>query len=151
MNNAELVGGMAWLLAGVFTVWAGLDLRVGTLDAPGSGFLLFWVGLLMCGFSLSIMAGGVRRGGATIASLWAGTRWTKVAIVIASLAVYAVLFERLGYLLATLPLMLVLLRAVDPVRWTVAVPVAAVATIGSWWVLKRLLLIQLPSGMFEIG
>ena len=151
MNNAELVGGIAWLVLGLFTVWAGIDLRVGTLDAPGSGFLLFWVGLLMCAFSLSIMAGAVRRGGAAIASLWAGARWTKVAIVIACLAAYAILFERLGFLVATLPLMLVLLRAVDPVRWTVAVPVAVVSTIGSWWVLKRLLLIQLPSGMFEIG
>jgi putative tricarboxylic transport membrane protein len=151
MNNAELVGGLAWLLIGLFTVWAGLDLRVGTLDAPGSGFLLFWVGVLMCAFSLSIMFGAVRRGGATIASLWAGTRWIKVAILIACLAAYAALFERLGFLVATLPLMLVLLRAVDPVRWVVAVPVAVISTVGSWWVLKRLLLIQLPSGMFEIG
>jgi putative tricarboxylic transport membrane protein len=31
------------------------------------------------------------------------------------------------------------------------VPTAFVATIGTWWVLKRALLIQLPSGIFEIG
>ena len=47
--------------------------------------------------------------------------------------------------------MMILLRAVDPVPWRTAVPIALIATFGTWWVLKRLLLIQLPSGVFEIG
>ena len=47
--------------------------------------------------------------------------------------------------------MLLLLRVIDPVRWTLAIPLAVLAPVGVWWVLKRGLLIQLPSGMFEIG
>ena len=38
-----------------------------------------------------------------------------------------------------------------PVRWSLAIPIALLAPLGMWWVLKRLLLIQLPSGIFEIG
>jgi putative tricarboxylic transport membrane protein len=53
--------------------------------------------------------------------------------------------------LATIPLLLVLLRGVDPVPWRTAIPLAVVSTVGVWWVLKRALLIQLPAGMFEIG
>ncbi len=30
-------------------------------------------------------------------------------------------------------------------------PIAALAPLGMWWMLKRLLLIQLPSGLFGIG
>ena len=52
---------------------------------------------------------------------------------------------------ALIALMLLLLRVVDPVRWTLAIPIAVLVPLGMWWVLKRLLLIQLPSGMFEIG
>jgi putative tricarboxylic transport membrane protein len=37
------------------------------------------------------------------------------------------------------------------VRWTLAIPIAVLTPLGVWWVLKRLLLIQLPSGIFEIG
>ncbi|HXO73152.1 MAG TPA: tripartite tricarboxylate transporter TctB family protein, partial [Bradyrhizobium sp.] len=48
-------------------------------------------------------------------------------------------------------LMLLLLRAIDPVRWPLAIPLAVLAPLGVWWVLKRALLIQLPSGIFEIG
>ena len=57
----------------------------------------------------------------------------------------------LGFLLSAIPLMLLLLRAVDPVRWTLAVPIAVLVPLGAWWVLKHVLLIQLPSGVFEIG
>ena len=47
--------------------------------------------------------------------------------------------------------MLLLLRVIDPVRRSLAIPIALLAPLGMRWVLKRLLLIQLPSGIFEIG
>jgi putative tricarboxylic transport membrane protein len=74
-----------------------------------------------------------------------------VLLIIASLAAYAALLDVLGFLIATVPLMLVLLRGIDPVRWRTALLIALLATLGVWWVLKRLLLIQLPVGIFEIG
>ena len=151
LDNAELWAGLFWLGLGAFVTWAGRDLGTGTLAAPGSGFLVFWAGLLMCGFALAIVAGTARHGGRALGSLWAGARWGKVLLVIASLAAYAALLDTLGFLLATVPLMLVLLRAVDPVRWRIALPLALLSTLGIWWVLKRLLLIQLPAGVFEIG
>lgn len=151
LDNAEMWAALFWLGVGVFVVWAGRDLGVGTLAAPGSGFLPFWAGLLMCGFALAILGGAVVKGGPRIASLWAGVRWGNVVFMIASLAVYAAVLEVLGFLLATIPLLLVLLRGVDPVRWRTAIPIAVLSTLGTWWVLKRLLKIQLPAGLFEIG
>jgi putative tricarboxylic transport membrane protein len=150
-NNAELWAGLFWLGLGLFVVWAGQDLGIGTRGAPGSGFLVFWAGLLMCGFAAAIVIGALKDGGPSLGSLWAGTRWAKVLIVLTSLAAYAGLLDLVGFLLATVPLLLVLLRAIDPVPWRAAVPIALVATVGTWWVLKRALLIQLPSGVFEIG
>jgi putative tricarboxylic transport membrane protein len=151
LDNAELWAGLFWLGLGAFVTLAGIDLGTGTLAAPGSGFLPFWAGLLMCGFSLAIVAGALRHGGPGLGSLWAGARWGKVLLVIASLAAYAALLDALGFLIATVPLMLVLLRAVDPAPWRTALPLALFSTLGVWWVLKRLLLIQLPAGVFEIG
>ena len=46
---------------------------------------------------------------------------------------------------------ILLLRAIDPVRWPLAIPLAVLAPLGVWWVLKRMLLIQLPAGVFEFG
>jgi hypothetical protein len=38
---------------------------------------------------------------------------------------------------------------IDPVRWTLAIPLAVLAPLCVWWVLKHGLLIQLPSGMLR--
>ena len=116
LDNAELWAGLFWLGVSLFVVSAGRDLGVGTVAAPGSGFLLFWAGLPMCGFSLALVVAAVRQGSTPLASLWAETRWTKVLVVIAGLVAYGALLDTAGFLFATVPLLLLLLRAVDPVR-----------------------------------
>lgn len=151
LASAELWAALAWLAISVFVVWAGRDLGIGTMAAPGSGFLPFFAGLLMCAFSLAVLWTAVTEGGPSLASLWAGVRWGNVILMIVSLIVYAALLETLGFLIATVPLLLVLLRGVDPVPWRTAVPTAVISTVGVWWVLKRALLIQLPAGIFDIG
>lgn len=151
LASAELLAALAWLALSVFVTFAGWDLGTGTVAAPGSGFLPFWAGLLMCGFSLAVLWSAVTEGGPSVASLWAGVRWGNVVFMIGSLVVYAALLEPLGFLVATIPLLLVLLRGVDPVPWRTAIPTAVISTVAVWWVLKRALLIQLPAGMFDIG
>jgi len=151
LKNAELWGGLFWLAFSAFIVFAGRKLGLGSINDPGSGFLLFWLGLLMCAFALSIVWSAVASGGPPLASLWADTRWGKVLVVIASLCAFGLLLERLGFLLSAMPLMVALLRAVDPVPWRIALPVGIGAPLALWWLLKKLLLIQLPSGMFGIG
>lgn len=151
LNNSELWGGVVGLALGIFVVWAGLKLKIGSINDPGSGFVLFYTGLLMCVFAFTIIIAAVTEGGPSVASLWAGTRWTKPLVVVVCLSAFAFLFEPLGFLLSSIPLLLLLLRVIDPVRWTLAVPLAVLVPLGVWFVLKRALLIQLPSGIFGIG
>lgn len=151
MKNAELWGALGWLALSVFVVFAGRQHGIGAVSDPGSGFLLFWLGLLMCGFSVALVAAAVRAGGPSLASLWEGTRWGKVLAIIASLVAYGLLLNTLGFLLASIPLLVVLLRGIDPVRWTIALPVGIGAPLAIWWLLKKLLLIQLPAGVLGIG
>ena len=105
----------------------------------------------MCVFASAIIVSAVTEGGPTLASRWVNARWSKPLLLIACLMAFSVALEPLGFLLSSIPLMLLLLRLIDPVRWMLAVPVAVLVPLGMWWVLKRLLLIQLPSGMFGIG
>jgi len=151
INNAELWGGVIWFAISLFVLEQGRGLGHGTVNAPGMGFMMFWLGLVMAALSLTVALQAIRSEGPTVASLWAGSRWAKTLIVIVSFAVYAYAFTQLGFLLSTIPLMLVLLRAIDPVRWAIAVPLAIGAPLLIWWVLERVLQIQLPTGMFEIG
>ena len=151
LNNSELWGGLIGLALGAFVVWSGLKLRLGTINEPGSGFVLFYTGLLMCVFAVTIIVAAATEGGPTFGSRWKDARWTKPLLVIASLIAFSFALNPLGFLLSTIPLMLLLLRLIDPVRWSLAIPIALLAPLGVWWVLKRLLLIQLPSGILEIG
>mgnify|MGYP002784924105 CR=1 FL=1 len=151
IDNAELWGGAIWFAISVFVIEQGRRLELGSINEPGMGFMLFWLGLVMAGLSLAVAVQAIKSEGASVGSLWAGTRWGKTVIVIVTFSLYALAFERLGFLLSTIPLMLVLLRAIDPVRWPLAVPIAFGTPLLLWWVLKALLQIQLPSGWFEIG
>ena len=151
LNNSELWGGLIGLALGIFVIRSGIKLKLGSINDPGSGYVLFYTGILMCLFALTIMFSAVTEGGASFGSRWEGARWTRPVIVIACLIAFSLALEPLGFLLSAIPLMLLLLRAVDPVRWTLAVPIAVLTPLGAWWVLKRVLLIQLPSGIFGIG
>ena len=151
LNNSELWGGLIGLALGGFVIWSGLKLKLGTINDPGSGFMLFYLGLLMCAFAVSIILASVTEGGPTFGSRWEDVRWSKPVLIIVCLIAYAFALEPLGFLIATIPLMLLLLRIIDPVRWTLAVPLAVLAPVGVWWVLKHGLSIMLPTGTFEIG
>jgi putative tricarboxylic transport membrane protein len=104
--------------------------------------------VLISGFSAIILyqafTGMARR---SVAELWAGTRWTNVALVVASLILFALAFEQLGFIVCILPLLIALMRFVDPVRWRTTLLVSGIASLTVWYVMTKLLLIQLPAGM----
>jgi putative tricarboxylic transport membrane protein len=151
LNNSELWGGLIGFALGVFVIWSGVKLKIGHINDPGSGYVLFYTGLLMCVFAASIIIAAVTEGGPTFGSRWEGTRWTKPLLIIACLTAFSFALDSFGFLLSAIPLMVLLLRVIDPVRWSLTIPLAVLTPLGVWWVLKRLLLIQLPSGIFEIG
>jgi putative tricarboxylic transport membrane protein len=113
--------------------------------------VLFYTGLLMCVFAASIIVAAVTEGGPTFGSRWKARAGASSLLIIGCLTAFSFALDRLGFLLSAIPLMVLLLRVIDPVRWSLTIPLAILAPLGVWWVLKRLLLIQLPSGIFEIG
>lgn len=149
--NAELWGSAIWLAISLFVIEQGRRLEIGAANEPGMGFLMFWIGLFMAGMSIAIAVHAVKHEGPSVRSLWAGTQWPKTLIVVCAFVIYAFAFSRLGFLLSTIPLMLVLLRTVDPLRWSLALPIGIGAPVLIWWILKSLLQIQLPGGWFEVG
>ena len=151
IDNTELWAGLFGLALSIFVLWSGVSLKLGTINDPGSGYVMFYAGLLMILFSLIILYSAIKDGGPTFLSLWRDVLWTKPLIVIACLIVFTFLFEPLGFLASTILLLLTLLRVIEPVPWTRAIPIAVLVPFVCWYVLDKLLLIQLPSGMLRIG
>ena len=53
LNNSELWGGLIGLALGIFVIRSGIKLKLGTINDPGSGYVLFYTGILMCLFALT--------------------------------------------------------------------------------------------------
>jgi putative tricarboxylic transport membrane protein len=151
LNNSELWGGLIGLGLGIFVIRSGLKLKLGTINDPGSGYVLFYTGILMCAFAATIIVAALTEGGPTFGSRWKDARWTKPVVIIACLIAFSIALEPLGFLLSSIPLTLLLMRLIDPVRWTLAIPISILVPTGMWWLLKHGLGIQLPSGNFGIG
>ncbi|MHC4042209.1 tripartite tricarboxylate transporter TctB family protein [Bradyrhizobium sp. 23AC] len=151
LDNSELWSGLIGLGLGLFVIRSGLKLKLGTIHDPGPGFVLFYTGILICAFAATIIVAAITEGGPTFGSRWKDARWAKPVIVIACLTGFAIALDPLGFLLAAIPLTLLLMCLIDPVRWSLAIPISILVPVGMWWLLKQALGIQLPSGMFGIG
>lgn len=151
IDNTELWSGLVGLALSIFVVWSGYSMKLGTINDPGSGYVIFYAGLLMIVFSLIIVYGAIKDGGPTFLSHWRDVLWTKPLLVIATLVIFTLAFETAGFLLSTIVLLIALLRTIDPVPWVRAIPIAVLVPLLFWYVLQKLLLIQLPSGVLGIG
>jgi putative tricarboxylic transport membrane protein len=138
---------MFWLAVGAFVLWSGRDLGLGKLNDPGSGFALFWVGVLTMALSSVVIFNSLRDPGPSLSSLWRDTRWGKVAVVVLLIVVYGFAFDRIGFPLATVVLLLTLMLWVDRVRLPAALTATFVATFGVWYVVTKGLKIQMPAGV----
>lgn len=150
MNRADVASSLVALALGAGVIHAGLDLELGSPGDPGSGFMLFWVGVAMVGLSAIVLVNGVR-GPAPSRPLWRGARWSKIVAVVAALVAYAWLLERLGFVLTTVLLLVFLFKVVEPQRWWVALTGAVASALIAYVVFKMWLGAQLPAGVPGIG
>jgi putative tricarboxylic transport membrane protein len=113
--------------------------------------VLFYCGILMVRTSGAIMISAITDGGPTFKSLWAGHELDQAAAghCCAGRLCVRVRAARLSCFPPCCCCWL--LRAIDPVRWTLAVPLAFAGASGVLVGCLKLVLIQLPSGMFGIG
>ena len=131
LNNSELWGGLIGLGLGIFVIRSGLKLKLGTINDPGSGYVLFYTGILMCAFAATIIVAALTEGGPTFGSRWKDARWTKPVVVIACLIAFSIALEPLGFLLSSIPLMLLYEGAIVAVRMVEKKAAATQATSGT--------------------
>lgn len=149
MDKRDLAGCAVWLILSVFVFTASLRLGVGALRSPGPGFIPFWasVGLaffacILLGFNLAAKKQAVSRGKGAKDS-----HWGNHLIVIAALTIYCLALEKVGYLLATFGLMMVLFRMGKMKPWAIIIG-SLVASLSSYGLFAYLLGTPLPRGVF---
>ena len=145
MNPARL---SAVGLAAVGIAAAALALRLGlwTADRPGPGLFPFAVGMLLFATSLAAAIQGrvaevegepVDRG-----------RLLRYAAAVAG---FGLAMKPLGAVIATVGLLLGVLRGIEKRSWANSLIVAVVLALLSWGVFRHLLSVPLPAGLLGVG
>jgi putative tricarboxylic transport membrane protein len=126
-NDPELYASAALLALAAAASVAAYRLGLGTVHNPGPGFMPFAAAAL---FGLLALGQLVRAALAPAAPAdrtpaFAGSRWGLLALVLATLLATGFLFERIGFVLATFLMLVVLFGVVVGKRWWVALLSAA--------------------------
>ena len=137
-------------LAG-FILLQSRNLAFGTLRAPQTAFFPTTLATLLLIFSVMLLAqtllgGEIRRGPGNIVA----EGWVRIGATLATMVGFALALERLGFLLTTFLLMVLLLRAIESQRWPKVVAIALITTLSSYAIFGWLLGIPLPGGVLGI-
>ena len=137
-------------LAG-FILLESRHLSFGTMRVPQTGFFP-WVlaTLLLILGAISFVQEIFGRESDRLPNKILPEGWSRIAFILAAMIGFAVVLERLGFLLTTFFLMLLLLRAVESERWAKVFFVALLTAVGSYALFGWILGIPLPAGVFGI-
>jgi putative tricarboxylic transport membrane protein len=144
------LGAAAVLLAfGLFAVIQARGLRFGSVVAPGPGFFPLCLAAALCLTSLALLVNAWREAPeGAVASGAGGRRFAMIGALVA-LLVYALVLERLGFLLATFGLLVFFFKALQRQSWLVAVGGAVATALVSHLVFKIWLGVNLPGGLLR--
>lgn len=150
MNFRDIVSGLFWLGISISVCLVSIPLGIGTLHSPGPGFFPFWSAVVLGIFSIALMITNILKGKVEekISSLWKGTDWHKVILVLSSLFIYAILLPRLGYLIATSGLLTFLFTLLSRQRLWIQGASALIIVVASYLIFYIWLKVQLPKGIF---
>jgi len=146
--DGDRLSGAALLLCSLYIGYEAFQLPFGTVRQPDSGFFPLLIALALFCSSGLILLGTLRRQGVRDPlQPWDGTG--RVLIVVGALVVYALVLNRLGYLVATCLIMILLLRGLEGLRWGATLGVAVPAVVASYGTF-RWLGVPLPQGILPL-
>jgi len=136
------------MIVSAVTISLSTKFPFGSFANPGPGFLPLSVGIIMFLLSLILFVQSfLRREGGEKAVLVKGAT-ARVLLILASLIVYGLLLESLGFILTTFLLMGFLLLAIGSQRIVLALLISLFSAIGCYAVFQLWLEVQLPKGIF---
>jgi divalent metal cation (Fe/Co/Zn/Cd) transporter len=149
MDQRNMISSMILFLLAAFVLITSLGLGIGSVSNPQSGFMPFWISLLMLAFSLILFVTAYRNSSSRVrwADLWHKLHWQKSALAAAFLAAYIFFLPWAGYLIATSVLMIVLFRLTSMKTWTAALG-AMLAVFFSYGLFSFILKTPLPRGIW---
>ena len=149
MGKGNLISGSFWFVVSVFFTIESYRLGLGSLNQPGPGFVFFWAGIFMGILSFSLLVESWRkRAKGDRKEIFDKSNLMKIALVLIATFLYAILLEKLGFILMTLALLVFLLGFIEKRGWRFTVSASVIITAAAYLVFQTWLKTQLPEGIF---
>jgi len=142
--SRQLKSGLFFFALSLLVLWESLRVQTGSFLEPGSGFLSFGVGIALLALSVVL----IRKG-------W-GVRETQkthsgsALLALASLFVYSLVLDGLGFVVATFFLVAVLFQLGQSRRWWWLIGMSATVTFLAYVVFATFLGVYFPRGFLGI-
>jgi putative tricarboxylic transport membrane protein len=151
MKKADMMTGIFLLVLSGFVMWEALQMPPSATFGPGSGFLPFWLGVVLVVLATILIVSAKRRQAADKdeKAVFPGKQaLLAITVVLCGLAGYILLIDVLGYLVDTFLFIVFLVKVVEREKWPLTIKVALATTAGLYITFQVLLKITLPSNMF---
>ena len=149
MKKPNFWSSLFWLAFSIFICFGSMRLEIGTFHNPGTGFFPFLAGVVFAVLSLILLIQSLVAG-ENVEGILGKVRWKNIILVLICLVVYAVVLEKLGFMISTIFFIGVVLRVIEKKRWSLVVVVSVSATLVFWVIFQYWLQSQLPKGIFGI-
>ena len=146
MEISDRWSGSFWLLLSILICIESYRLGIGSFHAPGTGFFPFWVGMVFGALSLLLLVLTFVREGKRV-GISEKVQWRSIILVLASLFLYAVVLEKIGFVVSTLLFIGALLMITERKKWYVVAIVAILSTLAFYIVFQVWLQSNLPKGI----
>jgi putative tricarboxylic transport membrane protein len=154
MKGYQISAALFWIGISVYVMVLSLKMEFGTFSSPGPGLMPFLLGMLLMPVSLYILMRSLFGKGREIETekmKLGEINWTRSCVVLSALLAYAIVLERLGFLIATFLLLSILFRAVGVNRLVNALGAAVITVLVTYFLFNSLNMRFPPGILRSIG
>ena len=147
MRRHDLISSTIWFCAGLFITLYAPQFDLGTASAPGTGFMPFLAGILMCIFSAVTFLQAYFNQDRKSEKLWENIQFQKLIFVALGLFIYTFFLDLVGFLICTFLLILFLIRFVGSENWPKSIAGAILTSALCYLLFDKWLQANLPRGI----
>jgi putative tricarboxylic transport membrane protein len=151
--NTDRFSSLFWLGVGLVTLYGSVQLGLGTLREPGSGFLSFIAGAFICLVALIIFVQSLIRWKGVPLDLkahWSGVNWHRSLVISFITLGFILLLEGLGFFITSFLLLFLIFRYVERLSWGKAIIIPVLTLSLTYLLFNVFLKSTLPKGLFGI-
>lgn len=143
----ERAGGLIFLFTGIYGLIFSIQLPMGKWNEPGPGVFPLALSILLCLSGVLWFIHGKGKGEGSLD--WRGLikKLVTPLKIIGLTAAFILTLDQLGYLVTASLYIFVILLWVSRYRFWVAMGLAILIGVGSWYFFGKLLAVQLPKGL----